>query len=162
MKNILVLAMSTLFFAPIGCNKDEYVDTSDVDEIARDFLRGISDDQAQRVYKAHFSEELQHEKASSQWIETAGMYRLRLGYFISLQLTGSLVQRIEGRGEGRIEYSVQWEKAKGTLVLNITEEDGWKIRSFEIRSPLFQEAVHESGRSQVREKTPLRSPEKTP
>ncbi|HDY66144.1 MAG TPA: hypothetical protein ENH84_07945 [Phycisphaerae bacterium] len=145
MKNMLVLAMSTLFFATIGCNQNKAVDTSGVDEIARDFLRGISDDQAQRVYEAYFSSELRSEKPLKQWIETAKAYQTRLGAFTSLQRTTGRAKRIDDRGEGQVEYSVQWEKAKGSLILNITEEGDWKIRSFEIRSPLFQKAVREDG-----------------
>ncbi len=162
MKNMLVLAMSTLFFATIGCNQNKAVDTSGVVEIARDFLRGISDDQAQRVYEAYFSSELRSEKPLKQWIETARIYRLRLGAFTSLRQTASWAQRIDGYGEGQVEYSVQWEKAEGTLILNITEEDGWKIRSFEIRSPLFQETVLEDELKPETETKPASQPQGTP
>ena len=143
MKYLQVLMFSSLFLVPVGCNRDKPVSTSGVDAIASDMLRGISENRPGQVYKAYFSSELQSELPLEKWIKTAEDYRKRLGAFESLQRTTGWAQRIAGRGEGQVEYSVQWEKAKGSLILNITKEGDWKIRSFEIRSGLFQKIVRE-------------------
>ena len=162
MKYLQVLVFSSLFLVPVGCNRDKPVSTLGVDAIASDMLRGISQNRPGQVYKAYFSSELQRELPLKKWTKTAEDYRERLGSFVSLERTTGWAQRIAGRGEGQVEYRVEWEKAKGSLILNITEEGDWKIRSFEIRSGLFQKIVREDELEAGADTKPASPPQGTP
>jgi hypothetical protein len=123
----------------MACRKDRPPDTEGVDDMARRLLKAVGEGNVETAYEMFFSKEFHQNTSLQEWKKQADLYRKRLGAFISMERILTRVTVIAGFGEGQVCYEVKWVEAEGELVLNITENDGWKITSFEIRSPAIQE-----------------------
>jgi hypothetical protein len=136
------VVLSVLIFAPLACEKNTAVDTSDVDPIAEKILEAVAHGQAQSVYETYFTPEYQSNMTPEEWKQIAVGYQQLLGNVVSVKrLHGNARWIADQFIDGRVVYSVTWDKGDGNMTLDVTKDDGWKVSQLRIDSPKIEERV---------------------
>lgn len=142
MNRISCLALSLLLFVPLACRKDEAVDTSDVDPIAQKILNAIAQGDARSVYDTYFTPEYKSDMTPKEWNDLVAGYRELFGNVTSVKRLNGSAKWVGGQFvDGEVAYNVTWEKGIGEMTLDVTKEEGWKVRQIKIASPQIDERV---------------------
>lgn len=137
-----VLLCGLLLFAPLSCQKEQPVDTSGVDPLAREILSAIAQGNAETVYEAYFTPEYKQELSPEEWKQITTGYRDLFGKVVSVTRARGGAHWVDGEFiDGQVVYTVQWDKGNGELTLDVTEDNGWKVRQLRIQSPQIEERV---------------------
>ncbi|MBN1554934.1 MAG: hypothetical protein JXA11_09325 [Phycisphaerae bacterium] len=133
-----------LAFALLGCQNEQPVDTTGVDPIAREILDAVARGDARSVYDRYFTAIYKQDVTPEEWKEIVTGYQAMFGNVLGVNRLRGGAKWIEGQFiDGQVVYGVTWEKGAGELILDVTQEDGWKVRQLRIESPQIDERVNE-------------------
>jgi len=136
MNRLHFVALSVLMLIPLACQKGKPVDTSGVDPVAQDILKAIAQGNAQSAYDTYFTPEYKSEMSPTEWKEIAQGYKELFGGITAVKRLRGSARWIGGQFiDGQVSYDVTWEKGTGNMTLDVTKEDGWKVRQLRIESP---------------------------
>ncbi len=142
MNRVFYVAVSLLLLTPLACQKDKSVDTAGVDPVAQEILNAVAQGNAQSVYDAYFTPEYKSEVSPAEWKEIAQGYRDLFGGVKAVKRLRGYARWISDQFiDGQVSYSVTWEKGEGEMTLDVTKEEGWKVRQLRIESPLIIERM---------------------